>query len=165
MQRTIEGLFEVRDQTQDEVARCRHDEAAAISAAREAQGRGDPSAPTLRQQLLDAQRESVATPSPPRMREHAEQVQAAKREEEAPARATASLRQTSTVQATTTSGATQGGGDPADSNAPNLGAVERPCFASQTNSCKHGGGCRYQHAKTPQEEYFRLKKNVRKPMV
>ena len=58
------------------------------------------------------------------MREHAEQMQAAKREEEDQARAVASFRLASTAQATMTSGATQGEGDPADSNAPKLGAVD-----------------------------------------
>jgi hypothetical protein len=47
MQRTIEGLVEVGDQAQSEAARCRHGEAADISAAREAQERGDPSVRTL----------------------------------------------------------------------------------------------------------------------
>ena len=51
---------------------------------------------------------------------------------------------------------TRGGEEPAGYGA-RWGAVGQPCFAYQTNSCKFGDGCRYQHSKISQEEYQKLK--------
>ena len=51
----------------------------------------------------------------------------------------------------------QGGGDPTGSDTPQWGTVGQPCFASQTNSCTYGNGCRCQRATISQEERFMLK--------
>ena len=81
MQRPIEGLVEMRDQAREEAVRFRLADVAAVAAARKAQERVDPSVTQLRQQLQEAQQELAAASSPQRVREHPDELRAARREE------------------------------------------------------------------------------------
>ena len=74
VQRTIEGLVEMREQPREEAVRYRLADVAAATTAREAQERVDPSGQHLRQQLPGAQQELAASADPQRVREHAEQL-------------------------------------------------------------------------------------------
>ena len=47
---------------------------------------------------------------------------------------------------------------PAGDSAPKRGATGQPCFARQTNSCKHGADCHYNHVKIPTEDYLQRKR-------
>ena len=99
MPRSVEGLVDMADQAREDAVRFRLAELAAVAAARETQERVDPSVAQLRQQLHEAQPELAAAFSPQIVREHAEELRAARREEAEQARTIACLKDTSATQA------------------------------------------------------------------
>ena len=101
MQRSIEAeaLVDARDHAREEAIAFRRSEEAVIDASREARGRGEPSVLRLRQQLQEAQQELVAAPSPQSVREHADELRAARLEVRGQVRTIAFLCHSSSAQA------------------------------------------------------------------
>ena len=100
MQRNIEELVEMRDQARVEAMHFRLAEAQAANAAREAHARPDAVVRQLRQQLVLTQTELAAAVTPQSVRDHTEEVVAARQEEAELARASSLLKATSSIPAT-----------------------------------------------------------------